>query len=104
MPAPLMVTKIPALAVIVNALAPELNVIPATVVLAEMETPVVFETAKVATSVELLGYPVAGVQFVFVFQSPLTGVTSQVALPANAEPHAANTNRSALAVKIRRRL
>src|SRR4029077_12267863 len=56
--------------VIVNALAPELNVIPATVVSAEIPTEVVLEVANVAVSVAALG-TVPDDQFVAVFQSAL---------------------------------
>ena len=87
-PLALMVNANGASTVIMNALAPELNVIPATVVLAEIETPVVLEVAKVAVSLAPLGNPVFGVQFVLVSQSPVPGLRSQVALPALAEPAA----------------
>src|SRR6266550_4633975 len=52
-------------------------------VLAEMETLVIFERAKVAVSPDPLG-TVTGVQFVAVFQSPEPGLRSHVALPACA--------------------
>jgi len=52
-----------------------------TAVSVEIETLVVFETAKVAMSVGALGM-VFGVQFVAVFQLPLPGLRFQVALPA----------------------
>jgi len=81
-PLALMVNANGASTVIVKALAPELNVIPATVVLAEMETPVVFETPNVAVSLAPLGNPVFGVQFPLVSQSPLPGLRFHVALPA----------------------
>jgi hypothetical protein len=80
-PTPLTVNRNMGLAVIVNALAPALNTIPLTCVLAEMETPVIFERANVAVSAEPLG-TVGGVQFVAVFQSPVAGPLFQVALLA----------------------
>jgi hypothetical protein len=51
------------------------------------------EVAKVATSPGPLG-TVAGIQFAAVFQSPLTGLALQVALPAN-EPAAIKHNNKA---------
>jgi hypothetical protein len=83
MPVPLMVNKftVPGLTVIVKALAPELNVIPDTVTPLEIETPVVLETSKVATSDGPLG-TVADDQFVPVFQTPVAGLRSHVPLPA----------------------
>jgi len=56
-----------------------------TCVLAETETAVVFERKKAAVSPAALG-TVAGVQFPFVFQSPVPGLASHVALPAMAGP------------------
>ena len=56
MPTPLMVNVNVGLAVIVNALAPELNTMPLTSVLAERETPVVFERANVAVSRWAIGH------------------------------------------------
>jgi len=47
----------------------------------ETEISVVFETSKVATSAGPFGI-VGGIQFVAVFQSPVSGVALQVALPA----------------------
>ena len=55
MPVPLIVNVSPVFTVMVNALAPELKMISATCVLAEMETPVVLETSNVATSDGPLG-------------------------------------------------
>src|SRR5207249_993977 len=69
------------LVVIVNTLAPALNTIPLTSVLAEVEMPVTLEEAKLAVSDGPLG-TVAGVQLAAVFQSPLVGLEVQVALPA----------------------
>ena len=69
------------LTVIVKALAPELKTIPSTSVVAERDTPVVFERANVAVSAGPLG-TVMGVQFVAVCQSPLPGLRFQVALAA----------------------
>src|ERR1700719_65565 len=80
MPAPWTVRAKLGATVIVNALAPELNVIPATVVLAEIPTAVVLETSNVAVSPAPLGNPVLGVQFALVFQLPLPGLRSHVAL------------------------
>ena len=80
MPTPLMVNVNAGLAVIVNALAPELNTMPLTSVFDEMETPVILEDANVAVSAGPLGGPPA-VQFAGVFQSPVAGLASQVALP-----------------------
>jgi hypothetical protein len=81
MPTPLMVSLNVGVAVMVNALAPALNTMPFTSVLAERETPVVFETANVAVSGWPLG-TVGGVQFAAVFQSPEVGFAFHVALPA----------------------
>jgi hypothetical protein len=81
MPTPLMVNANVGLAVIVNALAPALNLMPLTSVLAERETPVILENANVAVSADPLGGPPA-VQLPAVFQSPLTGLASHEALPA----------------------
>src|SRR6266566_8908307 len=61
MPTPLRVNVNVGLAVIVNALPPALNTMPLTSVLAERETPVIVEDAKVAVSDGPLGM-VAGVQ------------------------------------------
>ena len=69
------------MAVIVNALAPELNTMTFTSVLADRETPVILEVAKKAMSDGPLGGPPA-VQFVAVFQSPVAGLANHVALPA----------------------
>src|SRR5204863_7147676 len=69
---------------IVNALAPALNTMPLTSVVAlgtERETPVMLEVANVAMSDGPLGGPPA-VQFVAVFQSPVAGLANHVALPA----------------------
>jgi len=63
------------------AFAPELNTIPLTTVLAERETPVILEVAKVAVSTDPLGGPPA-VQLPAVFQSPVVGLAFHVALPA----------------------
>src|SRR5882724_6310954 len=82
-PAPLTVNVNVGPAVIMNALAPALNTMPSTSVLAERETPVVLEEANVAVSVGPLGGPPA-VQLVAVFQSPELGFCFQVALPAKA--------------------
>jgi hypothetical protein len=83
-PVPSMVNLIVGLpTVIVNALAPASNTMPSTTVSAEMETPVIVDTSKVAVSENPLGGPPA-VQFAAVFQSPVTGLASHVALPAKA--------------------
>jgi hypothetical protein len=55
MPTPLIVSLNEGLAVIVNALAPELNAMPFTSVSAEMETPLVLEDANAAVSEGPLG-------------------------------------------------
>src|SRR6476469_3118243 len=68
------------LTAMVKALAPGLKKIPFTSVFAEIETPVVFETAKIAMLFGLLG-TTAGVQLVAVFQSLLPGLRFQVGLP-----------------------
>ena len=81
MPAPWTVRAKLGATVIVNALAPELNVIPATSVEAEIPTEVVLEVANVAVSVDELG-TVPDDQFVGVFQSALPGLRSHVPLPA----------------------
>jgi hypothetical protein len=59
-----------------NALAPALNRMLLTSVLAEMKTPVVFEAANVAVSDGPLGM-VGGVQLAAVFQSPELGLSSR---------------------------
>ena len=69
------------LTVIVNALAPGLNTILSTSVKAKIETPLLLETANVATSAGPFG-TVAGVQLAAVFQSPVVGLVLQAALPA----------------------
>ena len=84
-PTPLMVSAKKGLAVIVKLLAPGSKVIPSTVVFAEIEMAVVFETANVAVSADPLG-TVAGVQFVAVFQSPEPWLRCHIALPAWADP------------------
>src|SRR5439155_25396253 len=81
MPAPLVASVKPGMTVIENALAPELNTMLLTSVPVETEMSVVFETSKVATTADSFGI-VGGIQFVAVFQSPLSGVALQVALPA----------------------
>src|ERR1700756_154530 len=94
-----MVSDSTGLTVIVNALAPELNVIPATVVLAEIETPVVLEVANVAVSLAPLGKPVFGVQFAFVSQSPVPGLRFQVALPAKLLPETESQSSSIIVIR-----
>jgi hypothetical protein len=81
MPTPLMVSVNEGLAVMVKALAPELNAMPLTSVSAEMETPLVLEDANVAVSNGPLGM-VGGVQLVAWFQYPVAGLVFQVALSA----------------------
>jgi hypothetical protein len=78
---PLMVNCVAFATVIVKALAPELNSMPATSVKAERETPVIVEDAKVAVSDGPLGGPPA-VQLPAVFQSPVAGLANHVALAA----------------------
>ena len=84
MPTPVRVSVKPEPAVIVKLLAPGAKVIPSTIVFAEIEMAVVFETAKVAVSADPLG-TVAGIQLVAVFQSPDPGLRSHVGLPARTE-------------------
>ena len=81
MPTPLIVRISKGGAVNVKALPPELNWTRLASVLAEMEMPVVLETANRAVSVEPLGRD-AGVQLVAVFQSPLAGLARHLAPPA----------------------
>src|SRR5713101_3318459 len=81
MPTPLMVNVNMGLAVIVNALPPELNTVPLTSVLADRDTVVISEVAKKAVSDGPLGGPPA-VQLPAVFQSPVVGLANHVALPA----------------------
>src|ERR1700736_458284 len=83
MPVPLRVSTTVGLTVIVKALAPALKVMPFTSVSAESETPVVAEVKNVAMSAAPLG-TVAGVQLPAVFQSPVAGAGSHMALPAKA--------------------
>src|SRR5262249_47122441 len=81
-PAPLIVSAIvPLLAgrVIVNALAPGLKTMLFTSIDAVIETSVVLETPKVATSFGPFG-TVAGVQLAGLLQSLSTGLAFQVAL------------------------
>jgi hypothetical protein len=63
----------------VKALAPELNTMLSTCVVAESETPVVDELPRVATFATPFG-TVAGVQLPAAFQFPLPGLASHVAL------------------------
>ena len=79
--APLIVNVNVGLAVILNALAPALNTRSLTSVLADVETLVLLEVAKVAVSAGPFG-GLLGVQLVALFQSPVAGVAFQVALPA----------------------
>ena len=84
MPTPPMVTTGGGYAVvhvIPNALAPALNLMPLTSVLAERETPVILENANVAVSADPLGGPPAD-QLPAVFQSPVAGLAFHLALPA----------------------
>ena len=81
MPTPLMVNANKGLLVIVKALPLALNTMPLTSVSSELETPVILEDANVAVSAGPLGGP-PGVQLPAVFQSPVVGLASQVALPA----------------------
>src|SRR6266567_4516841 len=78
-PAPTISKFNPGLLDIVKALAPELNVIWATVVTCEIETAFRLLKLKPATSDDPLG-TVMGFQFVAVFQSPEAGFNRQVAL------------------------
>ena len=72
------------LAVIVNALAPALNTMPFTSVLAERESAVFVDVLNVAVSDGLLG-TVRGIQLFAVFQSPVAGLAFHVALPAKLD-------------------
>lgn len=81
MPVPLMVNITAGLTVMVNGLAPKLNVIPLTSVAAVIDTAVVLERANVAVSDEPLG-TVPDDQFVPVFQLTEPGLRSHVPLPA----------------------
>jgi len=83
MPTPLIVNVTVGVVVMVNPLAPALNTVRLTSVLAEVETPVVLETPNIAVSAAPLG-TVAGVQLIAVFQSPLTGLARHFALPPKA--------------------
>ncbi len=80
MPTPLMVNEKKGL-VIVNALAPGLNTMPLTSVVAEMTGRLILEVANVAVFVGPLGGPPA-VQLAALFQSVLAGLAYQVAFPA----------------------
>jgi hypothetical protein len=80
MPTPLMVKAKKGL-VIVNALAPGLNTMPLTSVVAEMTGRFILEVANVAVSAGPLGGPLA-TQLAALFQSVLAAVAFQVALPA----------------------
>ena len=75
MPTPLMVNEKKGL-VIVNALAPGLNTMPLTSVVAEMTGRLILELANVAVFVDPLGGPFA-VQLAALFQSVLAGVASR---------------------------
>src|ERR1700720_3248424 len=83
MPVPLRVRFHPIGVVMVNALAPELNTILSTVVLADRDTLVILETPNDAMAPDPLG-TVAGVQFAAVFQSPLLGLAFHIGSPAGA--------------------
>jgi hypothetical protein len=79
MPTPLRVSINVGASVMVKALAPESNTMLSTCVDAESETPVMVEVAKVATSAAPFGI-VPPVQLPAVFQSPVPGLASHVAL------------------------
>lgn len=72
MPLPLMVSAKLGLSVMLNALAPEANVILATCVLAVMAMLVILEVSNIAVSDGPLG--AAGDQFALLFQLPLIGL------------------------------
>ena len=93
-PVPLMVRAAEGIAVIVKGLAPGLKAIALSSVLAENEMLVVLEASSVPVSKGPLG-TVAGVQLAAVFQSPLVGSRSQVALPAGAFWKGAEVNNAA---------
>ena len=84
-PVPLSVSVSVGLAVIVNALAPALNVIPLTCVPAESESAVVPDVANVAVSAAPFGTE-PPTQFVPAFQRLLPGAAFHVSLPAKASP------------------
>src|SRR5438270_11778308 len=83
MPTPLivsvMVFRLPkaGAAIMVNALAPELNMIPSTCVLAERETLVILEEANIASSDGPFGAK-GGDQLVLLFQFPEVGIANHV--------------------------
>jgi hypothetical protein len=81
MPTPLSVKEKVALAVIVNGLAPALNTMPLTSVLAEMKGALFCDLSNVAVSAGPLG-TVIGVQFRAVFQFSCGANFLHVALPA----------------------
>ena len=94
MPVPLSRKLNGELAVIVKALTLALNEMVLTSVFADSERWVVDDPPKVAASAALFGI-VAGVQLPEVFQSPLAGFGSQVALPATTGPAGSSKSRSA---------
>ena len=82
MPTPLMVNEKKGL-VIVNALAPGLNTMPLTSVVAEMTGRLILEVANVAVSAGPLGGPLA-TQLAAVFQSVLAGACLPGGAPGEA--------------------
>jgi hypothetical protein len=92
-PVPLIINPRDTEGVIVNALPLGLNTMPLISTVVGMETAVVLETANVAVSASPLG-TVAGIQFAAVFQSPVVGLRSQVALPPWAVCKLKETNKS----------
>jgi hypothetical protein len=98
MPTPLSVSVTAGLAAMKKEVGcgSELNTISLTSVSAEIETWAIEDEPNVAMSAGPLG-TVIGDQLAAVFQSPLTGVVSQVLLPAKAE--SATKNMSMVAAK-----
>jgi hypothetical protein len=89
MPTPLRVRVNVGVAAMMKALAPALNTMPFTWVLAEIEMSEMEDESKVAVAAEPLG-TVIDDQLEALFQLPLAGELSQVPLPAKAEPVAKN--------------
>jgi len=101
MPTPLSVSVNVGDAVIVYALAAALKTMLFTVVLAEIETLVPDEEPKAATSTGPLG-TVPPSQFAGVFQSPVPGLSNQVAMPAKAEAACSNAQQERITGQRRR--
>jgi len=91
-PVPLRVNVTEGLAVIVKALAPASKTTPLTSVVADKLMLVTLDSSNVPVSLGPLG-TVAGVQLAAVFQSLVTGLRFQVALPAKTVSLSANTGK-----------